>query len=157
MYRRVYTSKPIRTRRGFSAFLRRPAVQLAILLFVALVVYLIALAGRDMAGALKQKQLGLDEALALYQSGVYVLDVSWAPEYAEYHLPNSVNIPLDILFQRMAELPKDRRILVVARQPQSSLQAVEMLNNAGFNATAMNASTAEWFVKGYPIEGAPPQ
>jgi hypothetical protein len=42
---RKNTRRNLNTRSGLSAFLRRPAVQLAMVLFIAFVVYLIASAG----------------------------------------------------------------------------------------------------------------
>jgi rhodanese-related sulfurtransferase len=148
-----------RRRRNYSQtplfpFLRKPAGQLAVVLTVALVIMMIALGGQNRKNT---AEVSVDEALALYQSGALVLDVSWPVEWDEYHLPGATLIPLDQLFNRYNELPRDRQILVVSRSGGSSQQARELLVDAGFNAVSMGGSLSEWYAKGYPIDGAPPQ
>lgn len=134
-------------------FLRKPAGQLAVVLLVAFIVFMIAVAGNQNNG----NEVSVDEALALYQNNTFVLDVSWPAEWDEYHLPTATLIPLDQLYNRVGELPKDRKILVVSRSQSSSQQACDLLMKAGFNAVNMAGSLSEWYEKGYPIEGAPPQ
>jgi rhodanese-related sulfurtransferase len=148
-----------RRRRNYSQtplfpFLRKPAGQLAVVVTVALVIMMIALGGQNRKNT---AEVSVDEALALYQSGALVLDVSWPAEWEEYHLPGATLIPLDQLFNRYNELPRDRQILVVSRSSGSSQQARELLVEAGFNAVSMGGSLSEWYAKGYPIDGAPPQ
>ena len=143
----------LNTRSGLSAFLRRPAVQLAILAFVALLVYLIA-SGGGTTSALA-REVNVDEAYQMYQDGVFVLDVRTQEEWDEYHAPNTTLIPLDQLPARLSELPKDREILVVCRSGNRSQQGRDILLNAGFTATSMAGGLSEWYAKGYPIEGAP--
>jgi rhodanese-related sulfurtransferase len=148
-----------RRRRNYSQtplfpFLRKPAGQLAVVLTVALVVMMIALSSQNRRNT---AEVSVDEALTLHQSGVFVLDVSWPAEWDEYHLPGATLIPLDQLFTRYNELPRDRQILVVSRSGESSQKAREFLVEAGFNAVSMTGSLGEWYAKGYPIDGAPPQ
>lgn len=148
-----------RRRRNYSQtplfpFLRKPAGQLAVVLTVALVVMMIALSSQNRRNT---AEVSVDEALALHQSGVFVLDVSWPAEWDEYHLPGATLIPLDQLFTRYNELPRDRQILVVSRSGESSQKARELLVEAGFNTVSMAGSLSEWYAKGYPIDGAPPQ
>ncbi|MCC7117421.1 MAG: rhodanese-like domain-containing protein [Anaerolineales bacterium] len=144
----------LRPRQPLFPFLRKPAGQLAVILLVALAVYLIA------SGGIRKKlpaTVGVDEAYQLYQNGAFVLDVSWPAEWDEYHLPNATLIPLDQLYNRLNELPKDREILIVSRSAASSGQAWDLLISAKFTATSLDASLSAWYEKGYPIEGAPPQ
>jgi len=148
-----------RRRRNYSQtslfpFLRKPAGQLAVVLTVALVVMMIALSSQNRRNT---AEVSVDEALTLHQGGVFVLDVSWPAEWDEYHLPGATLIPLDQLFTRYNELPRDRQILVVSRSGESSRKAREFLVEAGFNAVSMAGSLSEWYAKGYPIDGAPPQ
>jgi rhodanese-related sulfurtransferase len=148
-----------RRRRNYSQtplfpFLRKPAGQLAVVLIVALVIMMIALSGQNKKNI---AEVSVDGALTLYQNNAFVLDVSWPAEWDEYHLPGATLIPLDQLFNRYNELPRDRQILVVSRAQTSSQQARELLVKAGFNAVSMAGSLSEWYEKGYPIDGAPPQ
>lgn len=141
------------TRSGLSAFLRRPAMQLAMVLFIAFVVYLIASA--NSGSATLAREVSVDKAYEMYQSGVFMVDVRTQEEWNEYHAPNTTLIPLDQLQARLSEVPKDREIVVVCRSGNRSQEGRDILLAAGYNATSMTGGLKEWYAKGYPIEGAP--
>ena len=145
------------TRSGLSAFLRRPAAQLGVIVVIALIIYLIAISAGGGSGASTAlaAEVSVDEAYQMYQEGVSVLDVRTQEEWDEYHAPNTTLIPLDQLPSRLNELPKDREIVVVCRSGNRSQQGRDILLNAGFNATSMTGGLKEWYARGYPIEGAP--
>lgn len=147
--RRSYSLPP------FFPILRKPAGQLAVVLLVVFVIMMIALGAQNRSR--NGSEVSVDEALTLYQNGIFVLDVSWPAEWEEYHLPSATLIPFDQLYNRYTELPKDRQILVVSRSQTNSQQARDLLARAGFNAVNMAGSLSEWYAKGYPIDGAPPQ
>ena len=149
-------SRNINTRSGLSVFLRRPAVQLAMLAFVAFVIYLIASAGGS-GGSGLAREVSVDDAYQMYQSGAFVLDVRTQEEWDEYHAPNTTLIPLDQLQARLSEVPKGKEILVVCRSGNRSQQGRDILLSAGYNAASMTGGLKEWYAKGYPIEGAPVQ
>ncbi len=155
MSRRKNTKRSsLGTRSGFSTMLRRPAVQLAMVLFVAFVVYLIASAGIGSTSKLTSL-VSVDEAFEMYQGGAFVLDVRTQEEWDEYHAPNTALIPLEQLPARINEVPKDKEILVVCRSGNRSQEGRDILLAAGYNATSMTGGLKEWYGKGYPIEGAP--
>lgn len=149
----------IKTRSGLSAFLRRPAVQLAMVAIVALIVYLIVSAGGSSGGSNSlASSVSTDEAYKMYQqSSTFTVDVRTQEEWDEYHAPNTTLIPLDQLQNRLSEVPKDKEILVVCRSGNRSQQGRDILLSAGYNATSMAGGLKEWYAKGYPIEGAPIQ
>lgn len=155
MLRRRKSRDIMRRHSGLGAFLRRPFVQLMTVILVVLVVILIALAGRQNNNL--AAEVSVDEAYQMFQNGVFVLDVSWQAEWDEYHLPNATLIPLDQLYTRFNEVPKDREILVVSHSAVSSQQARDLLLSGGLKATSMAGDLSEWYAKGYPIDGAPPQ
>ena len=144
----------LNTHSGLSTFFRRPAVQLAMVLFIAFVVYLIA-SSRGGSTAALAREVSVDEAYGMYQSGVFVLDVRTQEEWDEYHAPNATLIPLEQLQARISEVPKGREILVVCRSGNRSQEGRDILLAAGYNATSMTGGLKEWYAKGYPIEGAP--
>jgi rhodanese-related sulfurtransferase len=144
------------SRRPLFPFLRKPAGQLTVVLIVALIVFLIAIsAGKGGLGS--TREVSVDDAYKMFQNGTYVLDVSWPAEWEEYHAPNTKLIPLDQLYNRLDEVPKDRQVLVVSRSQKTSQEACDLLLSAKVNAVSMAGSMSEWYAKGYPIEGAPPQ
>lgn len=145
----------LNTRSGLSAFLRRPAVQVAMLLFVAFIIYLIASSGGGGTTTALARDVSVDEAYEMYQSGAFVVDVRTQEEWDEYHAPNTTLIPLDQLQARLSEVPKDQEILVVCRSGNRSQQGRDILLSAGYNATSMTGGLKEWYARGYPIEGAP--
>ena len=141
------------TRSGLSAFLRKPAGQLTVVAVAIIVIVLIALSGQGNQGL--AREVNTDQAYQMYQSGVFVVDVRTQEEWDEYHAPNTTLIPLDQLQNRLAEIPKDREILVVCRSGNRSQQGRDILLAAGYNATSMTGGLKEWYAKGYPVEGAP--
>lgn len=143
------------TRSGLSAFLRKPAGQLTVVAVAIIVIVLIALSGQGNQGL--AREVNTDQAYQMYQSGVFVVDVRTQEEWDEYHAPNTTLIPLDQLQNRLAEIPKDREILVVCRSGNRSQQGRDILLAAGYNATSMTGGLKEWYAKGYPIDGAPAQ
>ncbi len=148
-------NRSIKTRSGLSAFLRRPAVQIAILAVVAIIVYLMAVSGGGNSSGLAS-EISVDQAYQMYQGGTFVLDVRTQEEWNEYHAPNTTLIPLDQLQSRLGELPKDRQIVVVCRSGNRSQQGRDILLSAGFQAASMAGGLKEWSAKGYPIEGTRP-
>jgi rhodanese-related sulfurtransferase len=155
MYRRRRrTDRNLDRRRPLFPFLRTPRGQLLTVLVVIATVIFIGLMGRQVGTV---AEVSVDDALLKYQNGAFVLDVSWPAEWDEYHIPGSTLIPLDQLYNRYAELPKDREILIVSRSQTGSQQARDFLKSAGFNAVSMAGSMADWYERGYAIDGAPPQ
>jgi rhodanese-related sulfurtransferase len=135
--------------------LRKPAMQLAIVIFIGFIIYLIALAGGDnnaQAGA-----VNVDETYQLYQSGALILDVRTQTEWDAYHAPNTMWIPLDQLQGRLNEIPRDKQIIVVCTSGACSQQGRDLLVSAGLNASSMKDGFDIWYTRGYPIEGAPAQ
>lgn len=140
---------------GLAGFLRKPAGQVTVVAVVALVIYLIATSAGGGVSTALAKEISVDEAYQMYQSGTFVLDVRTQEEWDEYHAPTTTLIPLDQLPNRLNELPKDREIVVVCRSGNRSQQGRDILLAAGYNATSMAGGLKEWYAKGYPIEGAP--
>ena len=148
-YRRERTS-----RNRFSSFMRRPMVQFGVLLVIALIVVVIALFGSANSGKLPA-EISVQEAYQKYQQGVFLLDVREPEEWNEYHVPNTMLIPLGELASRLAELPKDREIVVVCRSGNRSQEGRDILLQAGFNATSMAGGLKTWSSMGYPTVSGP--
>lgn len=63
----------------------------------------------------------------------FVLDVRDEEEFAESHLPGAVNIPLNELRNRLAELPKDEEIQIYCQVGIRGYNAARILLQHGFN------------------------
>lgn len=78
-----------------------------------------------------------------------LLDVRPADEFAQAHLPFARSLPLDQLRARLAELPRDKPLVVYCRGPYClmSADAVRLLAENGFTALQLREGVAEWAVE----------
>ncbi len=144
--------------RGIGAWLRRPAGQVAALALVALLAFLIAFLGGKGAGktASLPPTVSVEQAYELAQQpDALLLDVREQFEWDEYHAPDALLIPLGELPNRLNEVPKDKRVVVVCRSGNRSDQGRDILLSAGYDATSMDGGLKEWYARGYPTVGAP--
>jgi phage shock protein E len=78
--------------------------------------------------------------------GGLILDVRTAEEFAEKHAERAVNVPVDVLSARLAELEmltsKSGPILVYCRSGRRSAMAKQILEGAGY-AHVEDCSTLE--------------
>lgn len=88
---------------------------------------------------------------------VTVVDVRPSAEYFAGHLEGAVNIPINELESRLAELPTDQEIVAYCRGPHCmlSFDAVEKLRQRGYAARRLEDGYPEWKAAGLPIETAP--
>lgn len=85
---------------------------------------------------------------------VIVLDVRPETEYAAGHLPFARSIPVAELKKRIAEIPKNKTVVAYCRGPFClfASEAVNLLQDAGFNAVRLDDGVAEWQAQGLAIE-----
>ena len=93
------------------------------------------------------------EALALRGAGAFVLDVRQPDEWAAVHIPGATLIPLGDLPSRLAEVPKDQRVVVVCHSGNRSAKGRDVLLGAGYpSVTSMAGGMTAWAAAGYPTE-----
>lgn len=83
------------------------------------------------------------EAEAQVAAGAVLVDVRSREEYAAGHLPGALNVPVDDLRSRLAELP-DRPLLVYCGVGQRGNVAVRMLTQLGFKAANLDGGYTTW-------------
>jgi ArsR family transcriptional regulator len=85
-----------------------------------------------------------------------VLDVRPEDEFALGHVPGALNIPMDELKRRLAELPKDQEIVAYCRGPYCvfSFEAVALLRKRGFLVRRLEDGFPEWKAAGHATETA---
>ena len=85
---------------------------------------------------------------------VTVLDVRPQEEFAQGHVPGAVNIPVQELEKRLAELPKRREVVAYCRGPYClmSYDAVVLLRNRGLKARRLEDGLPEWRLAGLPVQ-----
>ncbi len=86
---------------------------------------------------------------------VAVIDVRDPHEYQAGHVPEATLIPVNSVFARREELPKDGKILFVCKMGSRSALAAEMAAAAGLPAERLynlEGGTDAWVKAGEPVE-----
>lgn len=99
------------------------------------------MAGFVAAGVLRgdQQQVHFADLQSNQTTDEYLLlDVRTEPEFAQGHLPEAVNIPLEVLRERISELPADRKIAVYCFVGQRGYMATRLLQQRGFDAANLS-------------------
>ena len=111
---------------------------------------------RDFVGDREALELvSAKELVAHAKKGtVTVLDVRPTEEFAAGHLPGAINIPVDMLKDRIAKLPKKREVIAYCRGPYClmSAKAVLELRKRGWKARRLKEGFPEWKAAGLPVE-----
>ena len=84
-----------------------------------------------------------------------VIDVRSAEEYAAGHVPGAVNIPHDQVASRLAEIPKDKDVVLYCRSGRRSGLAAETLEANGYkDLQLLQGDMPGWEKAGLPVEVA---
>lgn len=73
-----------------------------------------------------------DELKTLVQNDAFLVDVRTPQEFAEGHVPGSVNIPLDKVSNQVSKFKNKTNIVVFCRSGNRSGQAKTILEQNGF-------------------------
>lgn len=95
------------------------------------------------------------EALEIAQNGGLLVDLR-APietDYKKFDVPEVLYLPAPELTTRLAELPKDRPLIIADSVGLRSKQAVKYLMEQGFtNVANLNGGILDWEHDGLPIK-----
>ena len=123
---------------------------------IATTFLLIALAAPAVATELRAPIAPADAAAAIASdTPPQVLDVRTAEEFAQGHLPSATLIPHDELAARLAELDRDRPVLVYCRSGRRATDAEKVLAANGFDVRQIEGSWLRWQEESLPVEGVP--
>jgi rhodanese-related sulfurtransferase/glyoxylase-like metal-dependent hydrolase (beta-lactamase superfamily II) len=86
--------------------------------------------------------------------GLLVLDVRDSDEFAEAHIPGSINLPYGELPERESELPRDRAIAAICSGGKRSGLAASILQREGFERVlhVADGGVGTWRRAGRPVE-----
>jgi hydroxyacylglutathione hydrolase len=93
-----------------------------------------------------------DARAMLDTSKPFVLDVRRKTEFAEGHIAGATNIAHTRLLSRLAEVPKDRPILVNCRSGARSARACSLLQRHGYEVTNLAGGMLAWEAAKVPVE-----
>jgi phage shock protein E len=83
----------------------------------------------------------------------YILDVRTPEEFADGHVPHAVNIPLQGLGTRLAEVPKDRDVVVYCHSGARATRGAALLRESGYTRVSeMTGSLMAWEAAKLPLE-----
>ena len=86
------------------------------------------------------------------QPGLAVLDVRTPVEFAEVHVPQARNIPLDQLQPGAIQVPKDQAVYLLCRSGQRATKAAEKLAKQGFaEPIVVEGGTLAWIAANLPV------
>lgn len=80
----------------------------------------------------------------LVSSGALLLDVRNLDEWEAGHAPGATLIPLPQIRERLAELPRDRRIVAICRVGGRSAKATEFLCSQGLDVVNLAGGMLAW-------------
>ena len=91
--------------------------------------------------------------LADGHDGALIVDVREPNEYTQARAAGAVLLPLGQLNTRFAELPRDRKLLMMCRTGGRSQNATRFLNQQGFeNAVNVSGGIVAWHNAGLPTK-----
>lgn len=97
--------------------------------------------------------IDVDQAYQLYTGGVAFLDVRTPEEWQSSHIPGATFLPLDQVKSQVDNLPRDQEIVIYCRSGNRSVEAAQILLEAGFeNITSMDGGINDWISAGYEVD-----
>jgi rhodanese-related sulfurtransferase len=120
---------------------------LAVLLLILLPISIALATGyRNISAAEAKKMLATNK-------NVFLLDVRTPEEYRQARLKGSVLIPINEIERRLAEIPRNRPILVYCAVGSRSVPVAGFLGQKGWGEIYnMSDGIVGWYRNGYPIE-----
>lgn len=91
------------------------------------------------------------------QPDIVVIDVREPSEYAEAHIPGVTLIPLSEVPDRLAEIPRDKTVILTCRTGNRSGQAATWLRSQGYtDVHNLQGGILAWQDAGLPTESGAP-
>ena len=85
--------------------------------------------------------------------GLPLLDVRTPVEFAEVHVPQARNIPLDELWPTALSLSKEQPVYLLCRSGKRAIKAAEQFAKEGFTqAVVVEGGTLAWVDANLPVE-----
>lgn len=86
-------------------------------------------------------------------TGLVVLDVRSPGEFAAGHVPGAINIPHDRIGERLAEVPRDKDVVLYCQSGRRAGIAAQVLAEQGYTRLFhLEGDIAAWKANGRPLE-----
>lgn len=98
-------------------------------------------------------RISVAEVKQMLNDGAAIIDVREPHEYSAGHVPNATLIPVNSVYARREELPKDQDVIFVCAVGQRSALAAEMAAAAGLTRIFnLEGGTEAWIASGEPVD-----
>lgn len=98
------------------------------------------------------EEISVSELTTLVENGSLVIDVREPDEYESGHIPGAILVPLSTVLSNTSEFQSDETVYVVCRSGGRSMQACEILHEAGIkNVANVAGGTMGWIALGNEI------
>jgi rhodanese-related sulfurtransferase len=98
-------------------------------------------------------RIEVSEADEMMKDGAAVIDVREPNEYSAGHVPGAKLIPVNTVYAKREELPRDKDLIFVCAVGQRSALACEMAAAAGLTRLYnLEGGTDAWIKSGMPAE-----
>jgi phage shock protein E len=94
------------------------------------------------------------ERQAKGDSSLFVLDVRTPQEFAAGHVPGAVNVPYDQVASQLAQIPKDKDVVLYCKSGRRAGLAADVLAANGYTKLEhLQGDMPAWSKDGRPVEG----
>lgn len=98
------------------------------------------------------EEISVGELTTLVANGSLVIDVREPDEYESGHIPGAILVPLSTVLSNTSGFQSDETVYVVCRSGGRSMQACEILHEAGItNVANVAGGTMGWIALGNEI------
>jgi rhodanese-related sulfurtransferase len=80
------------------------------------------------------------------------VDVRSEEEWSEGHVPGAIHLPDGDVDAATKPLEQGARLMVIAKDGKLAVRAAKDLNEAGFDAVAVDGGMDDWVSEDYPIQ-----
>jgi rhodanese-related sulfurtransferase len=93
------------------------------------------------------------EHQAKHPGHLVVLDVRTPEEFAAGHVPGAKNVPYDLVAARLAEIPRDKDVVLYCKSGRRAGLAADVLTAKGYTRLShLEGDMTAWVANGRPVE-----
>jgi len=81
-----------------------------------------------------------------------LVDVREQYEWDQVRIANALHIPMNRVPDRLADLPRDRMLVIFCAHGSRSFGVTHFLREQGFNAHNLAGGITQWHIQGGPVE-----
>ncbi|MDZ7936467.1 MAG: rhodanese-like domain-containing protein [Emticicia sp.] len=107
--------------------------------------------------SLEKNLVSLKKASKMAKHNILLVDLRTPEEFAEksFDVKNTVNIPIETFESRLAEIPKDKKVILACRTGNKSKKAFAILEKNGYEKMVhMDGGIVAWSDAGFKTKAA---